>query len=71
MRVDLFRCDGCGRESKDTNTWVRVVATSFDSAFAKIIVKQPLHHAPVAEKSSVDLCSRECAGRWLFGAVAQ
>lgn len=70
MKVDLFRCDVCRRESKDTKTWVRVVVSSHADPFARIIVKQPLHHSPVPEAHSVDLCSRECAATWLFGPVS-
>lgn len=58
--VEYFKCNGCGREVPATGEWATVVA---------MIVRRPPGETEILQKHEqhIDLCSRECAAKWLFG----
>lgn len=79
MKVEAFRCDVCGKEEKVIAGWVRVFAEcqgghqayhrqagqEFPIVSATVRVTRG---GNVKNVTGVDLCSRECAATWLFGA---
>lgn len=67
-----WRCDVCGKSTPDRfkDEWVSLSARVASASWGTVFL-QRVHHGVVQRgevNAPIDLCSRECAATWLFGA---
>jgi hypothetical protein len=77
-RVDAFKCDYCGKESRERAGWVSIAAActaSHDRSFNAHQIQATAGRSEVVvrfigrkgfEFTTADLCSVECAGAFIF-----
>lgn len=79
MKVYSYQCEVCKKEDREGNGWAHIRAEStsgyhhFQQAMSGGVVDRPtatLNLSGVRSlqtSNTIDLCSPECAGKWVFG----